>query len=82
MALDRSETNFKGPRTLSNQFGRFVIRKVVIGHFVRTLKNPIFHENTIFFDSSIDNPIFMKKEVFSVRTKCPVKHFRTKNRPN
>ena len=38
MTLDRSGTNFKGPRSLSNQFVRFCDPKVVIGHFGRTHK--------------------------------------------
>ena len=38
MTLDRSGTNFKGPRSLSEQFGRFFDRKFAIGHLGRTLK--------------------------------------------
>ena len=38
MALDRSETNFKGPRSLSNPFGRFFDQKFEIGLFGWTLK--------------------------------------------
>ena len=68
MALGRSETNFKGPRTLSNQFSRFFVKKCVTDHFVWTLKNNFFHENWII-NSEIE--IFMKKRVF----KCPDKVF-------
>ena len=38
MALDRPRTNFKGPRSLSNQFERFFYQKFEIEHFDWTLK--------------------------------------------
>ena len=38
MVLHRSGTNFKGPRSLSDQFGRLFDRKFEIGHFGWTLK--------------------------------------------
>lgn len=47
MAIDRPETNFKGPRSFSNQFGRFFIRKILIGHFDRPPEITFFMKNRL-----------------------------------
>ena len=42
MALDGSGTNFEGPRSLSNEFGRFFDQKVEISDFGWTLEITVF----------------------------------------
>ena len=72
MTLDRSGTNFKGPRSLSDQFGRFFDRKFEIGHLGRTLK--VTTADTYSKVSAL--------MTLSVRPKCPISNFRSKNRPS
>ena len=72
MTLDRSGTNFKGPRSLQDQFGRFFDRKFEIGHLGRTLK--VTTADTYSKVSAL--------MTLSARPKCPISNFRSKNRPN
>ena len=72
MTQDWSGTNFKGPRSLSNQFGRFFDQKFEIGHLGRTLK-----VTTVDTYSKVTTLVTL-----SVRPKCPISNFRSKNRPN
>ena len=65
MALDRSETSFKGPRSFLNEFGRFFVRKVVIGHFDRTLKIAIFLKNVLSMRKSKKRAFFIKNSDFT-----------------
>ena len=66
MALNRSGTNFKGPRSLSNQFGWFFDLKFEIGHFGWTL----------------ETKLCTKTVLESVQPKCSISNFRSKKHPN
>ena len=62
MALDRSETNFKGPRSLSNPFGRFFDEKFEIQLFGWTLKIKLRTKTVLQLSSqSVRSQIFDKK---------------------
>ena len=69
MALNRSGTNFKGPRSLSNQFGWFFDLKFEIGHFG-------------WSRWTLSSTVFVHSLVSSVQPKCSISNFRSKNHPN
>ena len=62
MDLDRPGTNFKGPRSLSNPFGRFFYQKFEIGHFGWTLKTKACTKTVLQVSSqSVRSQIFDQK---------------------